>query len=130
MTIYRNNGSFRLEKINNNRLEKIMGRKAPKSAFKKGESGNLRGRPKMANSLTNLMRRYLGEKNKIHKKKTNKQVFVEKCYKRAIEGDPAANNKIWTYIEGLPQQRVDLTTKNKEVMSMEVALRIFEATKK
>ena len=80
--------------------------------FVKGVSGNANGRPPEEESLTWLMKEFL-EKPCVDskEKKTNKQIFIEKVYKKAVkEGDASSIKLIWNYIDGLPKAALDLTS--------------------
>ena len=68
------------------------------------KSPNPNGRPKEEESLTWLMKEYLKAPSNGKDGKTNKQLFIEKAYEKAVkEGDTASIKLIWNYIDGLPK---------------------------
>ncbi len=73
--------------------------------FKKGSSGNVRGRPKEA-ILTKEIRQQLN--NLREDGKTNAQAIAESMIERAVKGDVRAADLIFNRIEGKPLQTVDL----------------------
>ena len=75
--------------------------------FKKGESGNPNGAPKKAESLTGLMREFLRNIPE-GQKQTYKDIFIQKVYKQALNGDTACIRLIWNYLDGMPEQRMQL----------------------
>lgn len=70
--------------------------------FKPGQSGNPNGRPKNPWSITDAMREYL-RKHPDYKRK-----FVEKAVSMALAGDTKAMQLVWNYMNGMPNQQVDL----------------------
>lgn len=71
--------------------------------WKKGQSGNMKGRPREEESLTWLMKEFLKLPSTVEGK-TNKQLFIEKAYQKAVkDGDAASIKLIWNYIDGLPR---------------------------
>lgn len=87
-----------------------MPRKGPTPAsFKKGQSGNPNGRPKKEFSLTESMREYLSTKDP-ETKLTRREMLINSTMTHALKGDATSQKLIWNYLEGMPQQKVDLTT--------------------
>jgi hypothetical protein len=79
-------------------------KQATPASWRKGQSGNPKGRPMEEESLTWLMKQYLKQPNNGDTAKTNKQVFIEKAYQKAVrDGDAASIKLIWNYIDGLPK---------------------------
>ncbi len=71
--------------------------------FVKGQSGNPKGAPIKTDSLTFLMKEYLSATAK-GEKKTNRQIFIEKAYNKAVkDGDGPTMKMIWNYIDGMPK---------------------------
>lgn len=81
----------------------------PVKKFKKGETGNPNGRPKKEDSLTEVMRTYLQEIPE-GQTRTRKELFVDKSFQKASEGDPTFAKLVWNYIDGMPKQAVDVTS--------------------
>jgi len=81
--------------------------------FKKGQSGNPKGRPKGALSITNLIKKELKKFPTVRSKKTNAQLLIEKVLDKAIKkGDIQMLKTIWNYIDGMPKERKELSTKD------------------
>lgn len=74
--------------------------------FKPGQRANPSGRPK-STPLTDELRRHLAEVS-LNKKTTHLRLVVESLVERAETGDMAAQRIVWEYIDGKPQERVDL----------------------
>jgi len=74
--------------------------------FKKGQSGNLNGRPPKDCSLTELMRIFLKSVPK-GQKKTYKEIYIQKVFQMAMNGDQSAIKLIWNYVDGMPKQELD-----------------------
>lgn len=92
-----------------------MAKGAPTPAsFKPGQSGNPNGRPKKGTSLTELMREYLQEIDPATGKE-RRQTFIEKVQALAQKGDATALKLVWNYLEGMPQQSVDVTSKGESI---------------
>jgi hypothetical protein len=78
-------------------------RKPSPSCWKEGQSGNPKGAPKKADSLTNLMKEFLKSKPK-GSKSSYKELFIRKAYHKAVQdGDMAAMKLIWNYVDGMPK---------------------------
>ncbi len=80
--------------------------------FKKGVSGNPKGKPKGTLSITTLVRNAL---MKIAKespdKSTYEQLFIKRIMQKAIvEGDNHMIKLIWEQIDGSAAQKVDVTS--------------------
>jgi len=94
---------------------------ANKGQFKKGVSGNPKGRPKSGEAITDLFREYL-EGTDEATKLTRKRLLVEELYARAMgkkvtdeKGNPIrmpGSDELLKYIvnrlDGMPRQAVDL----------------------
>ena len=74
---------------------------------------NRAGRPRGTLSITSAIRRKLQEMPE-GQDKTYLEFLVEKILKKAvIEGDQPTIKNIWNYIDGLPQESMDITTGGK-----------------
>ena len=76
------------------------------TSWKKGQSGNLNGAPKKGYSITAMLKEMLDSDQDI-KYKLGK-VILEK----ALEGDIAAIKMLWSYIDGLPRQGLEVSTED------------------
>lgn len=74
----------------------------PKNQWKKGQSGNLKGRPKKGETLTDLLR-----------EKLPKEAFIEKEINLAMQGDPAARKQIWERLDGKVKEQVQIDKKHR-----------------
>lgn len=88
----------------------------PKSdgQFKPGESGNPNGRPKKGYSITEMMKEMLANKPEV------KEAIGKVIAKKALEGDMAAINKLWQYMDGMPIQGLELGGKNGDVIKVKI----------
>jgi hypothetical protein len=106
-----------------------MANPRPSNPIKKGETRNPNGRPKSGNSITEIAKQFL-EQIPEGQEKTYKEIFFEKVYKKAvIEGDIAALKLVWNYVDGMPSQPVDITSKGNQIGGMsaeEAAARLSE----
>lgn len=92
-----------------------MAKGAPTPAsFKPGQSGNPNGRPPKGYSITEMFKSMLAEKPEI------KQALTNAILKKALSGDPSAQKMIWGYMDGMPQQKTDLTSDGKKLDSLVV----------
>ena len=82
------------------------GRKTGGRDIKKGRVLNPNGRPPKEQSLTDLMRAFL-QNVPEGQKKTYKEIYIQKVYQMAVNGDQAAIKLIWNYIDGMPKQELD-----------------------
>lgn len=97
------------------RSKPVTKRKATSGSLKPGQTANPNGRPKKEESLTNLMRTYL---NQIPpgEARSRKEIFIEKTAQLAERGDATAQKLIWSYLDGLPTQQVDVTSMGRSVV--------------
>ena len=107
-------------------------RGAPKKyLFKKGQSGNLKGRPKGSISITSAIKRELEKYPKTKDKKTYLKQLVERILDKAIkEGDTQMIKHVWNYVDGLPKGRLDITSRGKEIFTKEQIDELFKNRKK
>jgi hypothetical protein len=77
--------------------------------FKKGESGNPKGRPPKGYSISDWFKHMLNEKPEI------KDAIAKSILKKALEGDTVAQKLVWNYMDGLPLQQTDITSGGKPV---------------
>ncbi len=82
--------------------------------FKKGQSGNIKGRPKGSISITRAIKTKLQEiypGNDLQEKQTYLKKIVDTIFENAIEKkDPRTLGQIWAYIDGKPKATLDLAT--------------------
>ncbi len=91
----------------------IMPNPRPIHRFKKGESGNPKGRPKGALSFTTKVRAALMTvaTTKDGKKISLEKALIDKIMQKAIqEGNEQMIRLMWNYLDGMPAQSVDHTT--------------------
>lgn len=79
-----------------------------------GNTANPHGRPPGTLSLVSLLKKHL-EEIPDGEKRSRAEIFIQKTLTQAMKGDPANAKLVWQYIEGLPQQRVDVTTGGKPI---------------
>lgn len=85
--------------------------------FKKGESGNPKGKPKGTFSLLNLLRAKIQECPKGQDKKTYADLIVRRMLKESIEkGDIQHIRIIWEYLEKKPLAEIDVNLKEVKPM--------------
>lgn len=80
-------------------------RRAPKTAFKPGQSGNPSGRPK--STLSKTLALALGKRAKDFEG-SNEEAIVEKVVELAKAGDRAMIEFIWDRLEGKVAQPMEL----------------------
>lgn len=99
-----------MEKLADNTAEiQQTPKKKPRGKpFKKGQSGNSKGKPKGAFSLVAILRREL-QKVPEGQKITYAEAFIKKLLQKGIiEGDTHSQRLVMNYIEGLPRQPIDI----------------------
>lgn len=74
------------------------------TSYKPGQSGNPKGRPPKGYSITEWFREMFASSPEV------KDALGKSILKKALEGDTAAQRLVWNYIDGMPQQKVDVTT--------------------
>lgn len=89
-------------------------RKAPKSAFKPGQSGNPNGRPVGSISLITILKKRLAEVSP-DQRRTFAEVFVDNLIQDALDLDGPSRKLMIQYIEGMPRQQMTIET-NKETI--------------
>jgi len=84
-------------------------KQANMTSWKPGQSGNPKGRPPKGHSITETIRSMMDEDPQVKRK------LADKVIKMALEGNVVAIRTIWQYLDGLPQQKTDITTLDKEL---------------
>ena len=82
-----------------------------KHKFKKGQSGNPKGRPKLPD-IKDLMAEVLGEEKNG---KNAAQAIVAKWREMASKGNLKAGELLMAYGYGKPQTKIDLTTEGEKL---------------
>ena len=88
--------------------------------FKPGQSGNPKGRPKGARSLSTILREMLEEPIEIvvdgkKERREFREVIIRKLLKKANDGDMRAIQEIFDRVEGKAQQKIDHTTQGEMI---------------
>lgn len=74
--------------------------------FVKGKSGNPDGRPKKGYSISEWFKNMLDSKPEV------KDAIGNSILKKALQGDTTAQKLVWSYMDGMPKQGVELTGEN------------------
>ena len=83
--------------------------------WEKGESGNPEGRPKGSKNFTTKVREAL-EKISEGGADTAEVALIKAILKNAIDkGDVTAQKMIWSYLDGMPTQKTDLTSGGEKI---------------
>lgn len=80
---------------------------SPNTRFQTGQSGNPEGRPKGSLSLVDIIRKKLEEASG-NGDKTNAELLSENLVNMALKGNFSALRLIWSYVDGLPRQRIEM----------------------
>lgn len=94
----------------------------PDGTFKPGVSGNPAGKPKGAKHLTSLLfealQKKARDKNGKETESTYQDLLIQRILKDAIEkGNTSLIHLCMNYIDGMPQQGIDLTSNGESVVS-------------
>lgn len=89
---------------NADKQQKNSKKKVPGTPFKKGQSGNPKGRPKKGSALADIINR-ISEQKHIGNT-TNIEALIVSTYRLAIAGDSAARNFIADRTEGKAVERI------------------------
>lgn len=87
--------------------------------FVPGVSGNPNGRPKGSGiSITTEVKKKLAEIPE-GQKATYLQLLISRIMKQAIsEGDQQMITRIWNYVDGMPQQKTDITSDGEVIQGL------------
>lgn len=78
-------------------------------SWEKGQSGNLKGRPKKADCLTTLMREELEKVDpKDKEKRTHKELVVIATIELAKEGNSTALKEVWERMDGKVKEKLEI----------------------
>ena len=86
----------------------------PSRKWKKGETGNRNGAPDKQETLSDLMKQLLEEREQDQKYQ-NKKLFVRKMFIDAMKGNTKAQAYIWDRLEGKAQQSIDMTSQGEQL---------------
>lgn len=95
-----------------------------KNLWKKGQSGNPKGRPPNDTSFTEYAK-FLFKEHPEHRDE-----IVRNTVEMAKKGDKDARKLLWAYIDGLPPQSIDLTSKGEKLGGAAEIIAAIEASKK
>ena len=91
--------------------------------FKKGQSGNAKGRPRDGTSWAAVLEKIGGEKVKVGKDEiTKKEAVARKLWAEASKGQPWAINALMDRLDGKPKQVIDQTIETMEVPRIELSV--------
>jgi hypothetical protein len=72
------------------------------TSFKPGNNANPNGRPKKGYSITEWFKEMLNSKPEV------KDAIGKSIMKKALEGDSTAQKLVWSYMDGLPPQNLNI----------------------
>lgn len=84
------------------------------ASFKPGQSGNPNGRPPKGYSITEWFKEMLNSKPEV------KDAIGKSIMKKALEGDTTAQKMVWSYMDGMPKQTIDLGNKDDKPFYVEL----------
>ena len=84
------------------------------TSFKKGQVANPAGRPKKEWTWSGLIRD-IGEENPENSVLQNKDIAIKALWAKSKRGDVMALKEIGNRLDGLPQQKVDVTSGGKPI---------------
>jgi len=85
-----------------------------KGLFKKGFSANPSGRPKGSFSLVEMIRNKLQEVPEDDQR-SYAEMLINQIVESALKGNKDDKRLIMNYIEGMPQQKTDITSNGKTI---------------
>jgi hypothetical protein len=97
--------------------------RGPNGRWASGHSGNPRGSPKRPKCLTRELERILARR--VNGRPIRVAV-ANKVIKMALEGDVSALRLLWSYVDGLPLQRVLDETPRGDGRVFEVLFRVLD----
>lgn len=108
----------------------MVKRKAPKTAFKPGQSGNPKGRSKKGETLTDILRQITEEKisEKGGDKVAIKTALARKMVSMALGGDQSMLKYVYDRIDGFPTQAIQQQDEDgKPIIPHKVVFEVVEA---
>ena len=83
------------------------------TSWQKGQSGNLKGRPKKEDCLTSLLKEEIEKIDPEDKeKRTHKELIVIATMRLARKGNAAALKEIWERMDGKVKEKLEVETKD------------------
>ena len=86
--------------------------------FKKGQSGNPKGKPKGTISLTSMIKRKLQELVPDGKRQAI-EMLADNIIQDALEHNNKMRQLIWNYVDGMPKQGIDIKHTLKQILTEE-----------
>ena len=94
-----------------------------RTSYKKGQSGNLKGRPPKGHSITEWFKAMLNSNPEI------KDKLGSAILDKALKGDPSAQKLVWQYMDGLPKQDIGMDVKGKIDIDVKAAIKKIYGSK-
>lgn len=92
---------------------------SPENQFQPGESGNPEGRPKGSISLKTIIQQRIAEIPIGQTKNWAEQIIESLLEKAVVNKDVAAQKLIFSYVDGNPDQALDLTSKGEKLKGID-----------